>query len=82
MNAHYKSVVRKLDTAGLEEREERRVQKQEQTQQQVSVDGAEAYRRGLRSYLDASYREIDLERMKRDPAYAFFKRANSSPETA
>lgn len=76
MNDHFKSVVRKLDTAGLEEREERRaIRKDEQKEQQI--DGAEAARRGMRSFLSESDRKVYIERLKGDPAMAFFLLANS-----
>jgi hypothetical protein len=80
MNSNFKSVVRKLDTAGLEEREEQRIQKQEQGRQAPQqVDAVAAYQRGLRSYLDAAHREIDVKRMLNDPAELYFRLANSKP---
>jgi hypothetical protein len=84
MNANYRSLVQKLDLGGMPQREERReaVKKQEQAQQQVAVDAVAAYRRGLRSYLEGAYREVDVERLKRDPAELYFRLANSSIETA
>lgn len=81
MNDGFRKTVRKLDTAGLEAREERReaIRKEEQQEQQIAVDAAEAYRRGLRSYLAGAYREIDVKRLKADPALAFFVLANRDP---
>jgi hypothetical protein len=86
MNEDFRKTVRKLDTAGLEAREERRaaIRKEEaaQTPQQIAVDAVAAYRRGLRSYLDESYREINLKRLRSDPALAFFLLANRDPSSA
>jgi hypothetical protein len=84
MNANYKSIVQKLDLGGMEAREEqRRIQKQEAHKpQQITIDGAEAYRRGLRSYLSEAYREIAVEKLKGDPALAFFLLANRDPSSA
>jgi hypothetical protein len=75
--------VRSLDLRGMEQREQRReeVKKQEEQQkaQQIDVDAAEAHRRGLRSYLAASYRQINVKRLQSDPALAFFVLANRDP---
>ena len=75
-----KKLIRKMDCADLFEREERREQarKAEAQQKPQRVDGAAAARRGIRSYLEESYRQIDLQKLKeRDPAEYFFRVANS-----
>jgi hypothetical protein len=80
MNDGFKKTVRKLDTAGLEAREERReaICKEEQQKPQ-QLDAAEAVRRGMRSFLDEAHRKVHVERLKADPALAFFLLANRDP---
>jgi hypothetical protein len=79
MNANYKSLVQKLDLGGMEAREQRReqIKKEEAAQKPQQLDAAAAVRRGLHSYLNESYRQIDLEKLRRDPATAYFLLANS-----
>ena len=79
MNSNFRSLTQKLDLCGLPQREEHRIQKREQQVPQ-QIDAAAAVRRGLRSYLDAAYREIDVKRMLNDPAELYFRLANSRPD--
>ena len=82
MNDGYRKTVRKLDTAGLEAREERReaIRKAEQQKPQ-QVDAAEAVRRGFQGHLAEMQRRVHLERLKGDPALAFFLLANRDPHS-
>jgi hypothetical protein len=82
MNDGFRKTVRKLDTAGLEAREERReaIRKEEQQKPQ-QVDAAEAVRRGFQGHLAEMQRRINLERLKGDPAMAFFLLANRDPSS-
>lgn len=66
--------LRSLDLRGMEQREQRReeVKKQEAQQKPQQVDAAEAVRRGMRSFLSESYRQVNVERLKRDPGFTPF----------
>jgi hypothetical protein len=80
MNEKLRSLVRKLDTAGLEERCSR-VQKQLQ-EQQIAAESAEAYRRGFDSAYAEQRRKIQLRDLAQaDPAMYFFLVKNRSVES-
>lgn len=84
MNSNYIKLNRRLDLAGVLERVEKReqIKKEEAAQKPQQVDVVEAYRRGIASYLDESYRKVHVERLKADPALAFFLLANRDPSSA
>jgi hypothetical protein len=82
--SNYIKLNRRLDLAGVLERVEKReqIEKQEQEQTQQQVDVVEAYRRGMRSFLSEAERKVRIERLKGDPAMAFFLLANRDPSSA
>lgn len=54
-----------------------RKSEQQQTPQEVPAGSVAARERGLRSHDAASYRTLDIERLKHDPIAVFFLTANT-----
>ena len=74
MNGRFRSVIRKLDTGGLEAREERR---DVARKQQQSIN--ETVRKSFNSAFAEANRQIDLRKLAAsDPAMLFFLSRNTS----
>jgi hypothetical protein len=79
--SNYIKLNRRLDLAGVLERVEKReqIKKEEAAQKPQQIDVAEAVRRGFQGHLAEMQRKVYIDRLKGDPAMAFFLLANRDP---